>query len=364
VNGRPVERDTAILAGLGIIPRETDPSFYGEVVPPEEAAAWMTRSAALLGKKYETSVPAGSGLNFQGLAGIVIAAFQWEDRVNILMLPSEVDSILRSLPPLRAEARENVAYLVHSGVFPSGPDLADEKRMVTRGELAYVLGRSVRSYRDPMRRGLFRELTGKNEIRAEDDLGVERVVPISPDVFLFRSQDGEVFPASRLYFLGGEEIRWAENGGEIGCLEVAYPTSTATLDRGSPFHRWLVRLATEDLEKRVNEYYPIGRLQDIVIRKRGRSRRVIEMEIIGTESQVLVKGFRVRSVLGLRDTLFTLDKEYDSGGRPSHYVFAGRGWGHGVGLCQVGAARMALAGADYKTILRKYYQGIKVSRYY
>ena len=150
----------------------------------------------------------------------------------------------------------------------------------------------------------------------------------------------------------------------MGFLEVAYPTSTATLDRESPFHRWLVRQTVEDLEKRVNEYYPIGRLQDIVIRERGKSRRVIELEIVGTESQVVVKGLKVRWVLGLRDTLFTMDKEYDSAGRPSHYVFAGRGWGHGVGLCQVGASRMAQAGADYKEILRKYYQGIKISRYY
>ena len=88
------------------------------------------------------------------------------------------------------------------------------------------------------------------------------------------------------------------------------------------------------------------------------------MEIIGAESQVVVRGLKVRSVLGLRDTLFTLDKEYDAGGQPSHFVFAGRGWGHGVGLCQVGASRMAQAGADYREILKKYYQGIKVSRYY
>jgi len=363
MNGRSIERDAAMLIGLGIIPRETDPSYYREAVLFDEASAWVGKALALVGKSSEKFAPPATTLNFPNLAELLTTAFQWEERVKNLMLPSEVDYVLRDFPPVRADARESLAYLIHSGVLPSSPEMADEKRMVTRGEMVFALGKAIRSYFDPARKGLFRGLTRKNELELEER-GEIRIVPVSPDAFLFRSQDGEVFPASRLYLLGGEDIRWVENGGEIGCLEVSYPVSTATLDRGSPFHRWLVRQTQEELEKRVNEYYPIGQLQDIVIRQRGKSRRVTELEIIGTESQIVVKGLKVRWVLGLRDTLFTLDKEYDADGRTSHYVFAGKGWGHGVGLCQVGASRMAQAGADYKEILRKYYQGIKISRYY
>jgi len=72
----------------------------------------------------------------------------------------------------------------------------------------------------------------------------------------------------------------------------------------------------------------------------------------------------VRWVLGLKDTLFALDREFESDGRVSHFVFSGRGWGHGVGLCQVGAYRMAQAGANYRDILKKYYRDVRVSRYY
>jgi stage II sporulation protein D len=363
MNGRSIERETAMLIGLGIIPRETNPSYYREPVPLEEASAWIGKALGLLGKGNGKFALGESPLSFSNLAGIMIAAFQWEDRVKNLMLPSEVEYILRDFPPVRGEARNSLAYLIHSGVFPSSPEVADEKRTATRGELAYILSKSIRSYFDPVRKGLFRRLTPKNELEVDED-GEIRIIPLSPDAFLFRAQDGEVFPAARLYLLGGEDIRWVESGGEVGCLEVSYPVSTATLDRGSPFHRWLVRLSKEDLEKRVNEYYPIGQLQDVVIRKRGKSRRATELEIIGTESQVLVKGLKIRWVLGLRDTLFTLDKEYDAGGQTGHYVFAGRGWGHGVGLCQVGASRMAQSGADYREILKKYYRDIKISQYY
>jgi stage II sporulation protein D len=363
MNGRSIERDAAALIGLGIVPRQTDPSYYREPVLFDEATSWIGKALALVGKNNPGYPPPQTGLNFPNLAALMISAFGWQDRVKILMLPSEVDFILRDFPPVRPDARDNLAYLIHNGIFPSTPEMADEKRMVTRGEMVYILSKAIRSYLDPAQKGLFRGLTPKREIEVEVG-GERRIIPVSPDAFLFRSQDGDVFPASKLCLLGGEDLRWVENGGEIGYLEVSYTTSTATLDRGSPFQRWLVRQTAEELEKRVNEYYPIGGLRDIVIRKRGQSRRVIELEVIGTESQVVVKGLKVRSVLGLRDTLFTLDKEYDADGRTSHYVFAGRGWGHGVGLCQVGASRMALAGADYKEILRKYYQGIKISRYY
>jgi peptidoglycan hydrolase-like amidase len=363
MNGRSIERDAAMLVGLGVIPREIDPGYYSDPVTFEETLAWIRKSLGLVGKGREPFSPSETVLSFPNLARIIIAAFQWEDRVANLMLPSEVDFILRDFPPVPAEARNGFAFLVHSGVFPPVPGIAAEKRVATRGELVYVLTKAICSYSDPARLGLIRGLTRKNELEVESD-GETRIIPVSPDVLLFRAQEGTVFPASRLYLLGGEDIRWVENNGEIGCLEVSYPVSTATLDRGSPFHRWLVRQSAEELEKRVNEYYPIGGLLDVIVRQRGQSHRVIELEIIGTESQVVVKGLKIRWVLGLRDTLFTLDKEYDAQGRTSHYVFAGKGWGHGVGLCQVGASRMAQAGADYKEILKKYYRDIKIGRYY
>ena len=256
-----------------------------------------------MGKSSEKFAPPEAVLNFANLAKLMIAAFQWKDRVENLMLPSEVEFVLRDFPPVRSDARDSLAYLIHSGVFPSSPEMADEKRMATRGEMVFILNKAIRSYFDPSRKGVLRGLTRKNELEVEAD-GGSLVIPVSPDVFLFRAHEGEVFPASRLYLLGGEDIRWVENGGEIDCLEVSYPVSTSTLDRGSPFHRWLVRQSKTEIEKRINEYYPIGELQDIVVPKRGTSHRAIDLAITGTESQVVVKGLKIRWVLGLRDTLF------------------------------------------------------------
>ncbi|MGB7294734.1 MAG: hypothetical protein WBC70_04025, partial [Candidatus Aminicenantales bacterium] len=363
MNGRAVEREAAILMGLGVIPRETNPSFYREPVKPEEALFWIDRTLALVGRPREIRLPEGTRLNFPELARLVVTSFQWEDRVDNLMLPSEIAFVLRDFPPVNDEARGSLAYLIHSGIFPPSPALADENRPVARGEMVFVLSKAVRGHFDPREKGRFRSLTNRQELELEVD-GASRIVPVSPNVFLFRNQDGETTPASRLYLLGGEDVYWIEKEGEIHFLEVSYPAVSATLDRGSPYHRWQVRQSRLDLEKRINEYYPIGELHNIVVQSRGQSRRVTQLQIIGTESQVIVKGLKIRWVLGLRDTLFTVDREFDEEGRVTHFLFSGRGWGHGVGLCQVGAFRMGQSGASYKEILRKYYRDVKIVRHY
>jgi stage II sporulation protein D len=360
MNGRNIEREVAFLISLNVIAPETDPSYYKEPPAFEEAVEEIRRALGYLGKRNDGFAPVKTTLNFPHLASLLISAFQWGDRVKNLMLKSEVDFILKDYPPLKEEARENLAYLIHSGIFFSSPPTADGARLVTRAELAFILAKTIRSYFDPYHSGVFGSLA-KNGLELEED-GQSRLLRLSPGAFLFRNQDGEGFPASRLTLLGGEELRWLENQGQISLMEAFFPVDSNVLDRGSFFHHWQVRQSAEELEKRINEYYPIGRLVDMAVRERGKSRRVTELLITGTESQVVVRGLKIRWVLGLRDTLFTLDKEYSDGEQVAYFIFTGKGWGHGVGLCQVGAFRMAQAGAGYKDILKKYYKDIKIEK--
>jgi stage II sporulation protein D len=360
MNGRNIEREVAFLISLNVIGPETDPSYYRDPATFEEAVEEIRRAMAYLGKRNDSFVPGKTILNFPNLASLIISAFQWGDRVKNLMLKSEVNFILKDFPPLREEDRENLAYLIHSGIFFSSPQIADKTKLVSRAELAFILAKTMRSYFDPHHTGVFQSLT-KNELDVEEN-GQNRILKLSPDAFLFRNQDGENFPASRLTLLGGEEVRWLENQGQAGLVEAFYPVNSNVLDRSSVFHSWQVRQSVEDLEKKINEYYPIGRLVDIAVQERGKSHRVTELLITGTESQAVVRGLKIRWVLGLRDTLFTLDKEYDDDEQVAFFVFTGRGWGHGVGLCQVGAFRMAQSGASYKDILKKYYKDIKIEK--
>jgi stage II sporulation protein D len=82
--------------------------------------------------------------------------------------------------------------------------------------------------------------------------------------------------------------------------------------------------------------------------------------VLGSESELVLTGLKVRWGLGLRENLFVVDRELDAAGEVSRFVFTGKGWGHGVGLCQVGASGMAQAGATYDQILKHYYSGVAV----
>ena len=85
---------------------------------------------------------------------------------------------------------------------------------------------------------------------------------------------------------------------------------------------------------------------------------------MGTDGTRQVLGGRIRSALGLREQLFVIEKKYDDNGRVTGFTFLGRGWGHGVGMCQVGAYGLAKQGFSYDQILKAYYTGIDLTRLY
>jgi stage II sporulation protein D len=104
----------------------------------------------------------------------------------------------------------------------------------------------------------------------------------------------------------------------------------------------------------------VGRLEDLRVLRRGRSGRAVELEVVGSAGKTVVRGFDIRRLLGLRETLTVIEVQRDPAGRLEAVVFAGKGWGHGVGLCQVGAYGMALRGSKYQEILGHYYRGTRV----
>ena len=160
-------------------------------------------------------------------------------------------------------------------------------------------------------------------------------------------------------------MRPSSGSSGTGGSSCSRPTSLSlsnVLDQPSQYHTWQVRSRREDLETRINQYYPVGKLMDLIPQRRGASQRVVELLIVGQEGRAVVKGLNIRQVLNLRDTLFVIDRETDTENRLTHFLFSGKGWGHGVGLCQVGAFRMAQKGASYADILKKYYQGIHLEK--
>lgn len=130
-------------------------------------------------------------------------------------------------------------------------------------------------------------------------------------------------------------------------------------------YRWQLWVPREEIERRLELGDALGTIVAVVPGARGISGRVREVRIVGTAGEHTVRGDALRWRLGgLRSNLFVVEPKLGPDGRPQHFVFTGGGWGHGVGLCQSGAAGMAAAGFSARQILRHYYGGAAVERLY
>ena len=362
VNGQDISHEIADLISLKVLSSETSPDYYREIISYQEANTWVARAQTLLGKKPESGVNENTPMRLENFVELSIQAFDWQEGVDNLLLESEKEFILGDGQKWTSGNKGDLAYLIQVGVISSTYDYSDPDKILTRGEMVDYVWKILRNYHDFASQGKFKSLSeGTKTVEVDFDQDTIQLA-FTPNMFLVKNYGGQYSFEPEMVFLGGETIRWIANQDNLQLLEVIYPPYSNILDRSSIYHSWQIRQSREDLNRRIKQYYPIGELEDIICQKRGDSNRVIELLVKSDQSQSVVKGLRVRRVLGLRDTLFVIDREFDEEGHVSHFTFRGKGWGHGVGLCQVGAFGMAQAGAAYKDILKKYYQGISIKK--
>jgi SpoIID/LytB domain protein len=136
------------------------------------------------------------------------------------------------------------------------------------------------------------------------------------------------------------------------------------------YFRWQARVSRTVLETRLaqNGYADVGTVLDLLPELRGVSGRIMRLRVVGSRGNAVIKGeLSIRKILSpetLWSSCFYLEKTPASGGAPETFVLHGAGWGHGVGMCQTGAAVMALGGRYHDAILRQYYRGAHLKRMY
>lgn len=133
------------------------------------------------------------------------------------------------------------------------------------------------------------------------------------------------------------------------------------VDKAKMKVRWTEKISVDDLTVRLSTHYPeIGRVKNLVAKQRGVSGRIGVLTLVGDKSSVDVSGdLRIRRLLGgLKSTLFEVKREGNA------FVFRGAGFGHGVGMCQLGAIGMAGSGKSYTHILGHYYRGTHPHKLY
>ncbi len=161
---------------------------------------------------------------------------------------------------------------------------------------------------------------------------------------------------------------WIEASPEAFCNTADESVLSQVLnnyDRESiDFYRWTVRYGVEELSDLVRERTGIdfGTITDLVAVERGTSGRIVRLRITGTKrSMIIGKELEIRHALSrshLRSSAFVVDRDGDD------FVLRGAGWGHGVGLCQIGAAVMAEKGYGWREILAHYFPGAELKKIY
>jgi stage II sporulation protein D len=135
----------------------------------------------------------------------------------------------------------------------------------------------------------------------------------------------------------------------------------ASFDRTSNFANWTRSYRADELVTTINRRQPLTQLVDLRPVTIDASQRVEEMEFTAEGGRKFtLKGLPVRWSLNVPDNLFVFDKTKDSDG-VDRYTFYGKGWGHGTGMCQVGAYGAAFRGWGFDRILKLYYTGVELT---
>lgn len=136
------------------------------------------------------------------------------------------------------------------------------------------------------------------------------------------------------------------------------------------FYRWKVKYSQKEISELIHRKTGIefGDIKDLLPMQRGKSGRISRLKIVGTLRTVTIgKELEIRRALSeshLFSSAFVVDKTEVAGSVPSEFTITGAGWGHGVGLCQIGAAMMGEKGYSYDKILLHYYRNAEIKKVY
>ncbi len=198
---------------------------------------------------------------------------------------------------------------------------------------------------------LSQDYGGKSSEKKGTDIAVEAT---AGKIVLF---EGKLFPPFYHSTCGGiiENASIMGEKYDIPPLEGGFMCKYCT---ASPFHTWKRRLTKEDVNWVLHKgpHGKVGTVREVVVTKRTAGGRAEQVKIVGDKRTLELTGYDFRALFGfemLRSLQFNVTKVDDA------FVVEGHGWGHGVGLCQWGAAELARLGYTAEQILEFYYPGIQ-----
>ena len=362
-------RDVSLLLtqNFGTLHERVSDSWLSGDATASEVRNWLANVARVA---RQSSPVAGDDVNRPpAFATALSTAVFGESRTSTLLNNADADYLLavKDARDVPAENRADLAMLLRDGYLSAYPDATLRPRVpLSRARVLHAIARILETRNLLQLQKANARPTSDGQLILRSSKGKDQPIRVNADAFLFRHLGERPYPVTSVALVGGEPVTYhlAPNG-QIDFLEVKPAPNGAAADRMSPFANWTRGMSVAQVQSRLARWARgIGPILDLRVASRGNSHRVTDLEIVGAEGTAHVRGGRIRSVLGLREQLFVIDREYDADGRVSEFIFIGRGWGHGVGMCQVGAYGLAKQGWTTEEILKAYYSGIELTRMY
>ena len=362
-------RDVSLLLtqNFGTLQDRVSDAWLSADATVSEVRNWLANVARVA---HQTTPMTGDDVNRPpAFATALSAAVFGESRAGTLLNNADADYLLavkdaQEVPPPN---RADLAMLLRDGYLPVYPDATLRPRApLSRARVLHAISRLLEARNLLQLQKANARPASDGQLILRSTKGKDQPIRVNPDAFLFRQLGERPYAVSSVALVGGEPVTYhlAPNG-QIDFLEVKPTPNGAAADRMSPFANWTKGLSVAQVQARLaRAARGIGSIVDLRVVSRGSSHRVTDLEVVGTNGTAHVRGGRIRSALGLLEQLFVIDREYDESGRVTEFIFTGRGWGHGVGMCQVGAYGLAKQGWTSEQILKAYYSGIELTRLY
>ena len=352
--------------GFSLTTQQMTDEWFEDVPTDGEMSNWLNQLASKFGKTFP-NVNKDSSKPTE-LARILASMIYTAGAPDTLLSDSDVSYHLSfdDAAEIPKERRADIAMLLRDGYFTLHPDLTlKPNRPFTRAMMLRLIEQiyEKKKWMPSLQAGVAKATTdGKLVIKAGRG---ERPIVVRLDVFLFRSFGNAIYPVREAAIVGGENVRFqTDASGQVSYLEIEPTVLPTSAESMSPFSNWSTTLGAGAVQSRLSRYVRgIGTLYDVNVKTKGYSRRAVELEIIGSNGTKILKGGKIRSALRLKEQLFVIDKRYN-GSQVASYTFTGRGWGHGVGMCQYGAFGLAKMGVKADEIIKHYYSGVDVTKAY
>ena len=379
-DGSVANRELELAAILGIVEAKTLTGEYLSGRPAEEEVAdWLSKARKLTGKSITPAAkPSRNSIAARAeFLKYAAESFFGVADIDRTVSAADIDYYLSNLKDGNAvpeAARKALAYVIRTGQWRPFPDnSARPLEAVRRSDALSIILRWIESAQpNILRKGVFAGFTSATSGEGEKSMisikGGNRTqdFPLAPHLSLFRLEQGRILPVDRLQVIGNEKLGFhVASDGKIDLLEVELNATGASSDRYSPVAAWDFTMTQAALAEKLRPLAGnLGEIKDLQPAKLGESGRVVRIRVLGSRGTKELNGYQVRNALGLRDTLFAISRTLDPDGSISRFTFHGHGWGHGVGLCQVGAFGMARAGRSFDEILKTYYTGVDIRKAY